>query len=114
MANTFRLINNAVMPSSAGTADPLYTVGSNKTSVVLGLTLSNVHTAQVTASVTVIDSSNSDETSHVIKDAPIPVGGSLEIMSGNKIVLETTDIIKVDCSVSDKISATMSVMEIDV
>ena len=34
MANTFRLINNAVMPSSAGTGDALYTVGSSKTSVV--------------------------------------------------------------------------------
>jgi len=113
MANTFRLINNATMPDSAGTGDPLYTVGSSKTSVVLGLTLSNVHTAQVTTTVTITDSSASI-ISTLIKDAPIPVGGSLEIMAGNKIVLETTDIIKVDCSVADKVSATMSVMEIDV
>ena len=74
--------------------------------------LCNVHTSQVTASVTVIDSSNSNETSHVIKDIPIPVGSSYEVMAGNKIVLETNDIIKVDCSVADKISATMSIMEI--
>ena len=112
MANTFKLKNNAVMPSSAGTPDTLYTVPSSTTTVVIGLTLANVHTAQVTASVTVIDSSNSNETSHVIKDAPIPVGGSLEIMSGNKIILEASDIIKVDCSVADKVSATLSIMEI--
>ena len=112
MANTFKLKNNAVMPSSAGTPDTLYTVPSSTTTVVIGLTLANVHTAQVTASVTVIDSSNSNETSHVIKDAPIPVGGSIEIMSGNKIILEASDIIKVDCSVTDKVSATLSIMEI--
>tara|TARA_R100000479_G_C6195698_1_gene132813 strand:- start:67 stop:408 length:342 start_codon:yes stop_codon:yes gene_type:complete len=112
MANTFKLKNNAVMPSSAGTPDTLYTVPSSTTTVVIGLTLANVHTSQVTASVTVIDSSNSNETSHVIKDAPIPVGSSLEIMSGNKIILEASDIIKVDCSVADKISATLSIMEI--
>ena len=112
MANTFKLKNNAVMPSSAGTPDTLYTVPSSKTTVVIGLTLANVHTAQVTASVTVIDSSNSNETSHVIKDAPIPVGSSIEIMSGNKIILEASDIIKVDCSVADKVSATLSIMEI--
>ena len=112
MANTFKLKNNAVMPSSAGTPDTLYTVPGSTTTVVIGLTLANVHTAQVTASVTVIDSSNSNETSHVIKDAPIPVGSSLEIMSGNKIILEASDIIKVDCSVADKISATLSIMEI--
>tara|TARA_R100000234_G_C4876254_1_gene125412 strand:- start:115 stop:456 length:342 start_codon:yes stop_codon:yes gene_type:complete len=112
MANTFKLKNNAVMPSSAGTPDTLYTVPSSTTTVVIGLTLANVHTSQVTASVTVIDSSNSNETSHVIKDAPIPVGSSLEIMSGNKIILEASDIIKVDCSVADKVSATLSIMEI--
>ena len=112
MANTFKLKNTAVMPSSAGTPDTLYTVPSSTTTVVIGLTLANVHTSQVTASVTVIDSSNSNETSHVIKDAPIPVGSSLEIMSGNKIILEASDIIKVDCSVADKVSATLSIMEI--
>ena len=112
MANTFQLKNNAVMPSSAGTPDTLYTVPSSTTTVVIGLTLANVHTSQVTASVTVIDSSNSNETSHVIKDAPIPVGSSIEIMSGNKIILEASDIIKVDCSVADKVSATLSIMEI--
>jgi len=112
MANTFKLKNNAVMPSSAGTPDTLYTVPGSTTTVVIGLTLANVHTAQVTVSVTVIDSSNSNETSHVIKDAPIPVGSSIEIMSGNKIILEASDIIKVDCSVADKVSATLSIMEI--
>ena len=112
MANTFKLKNNAVMPSSAGTPDTLYTVPSSTTTVVIGLPLANVHTSQVTTSVTVIDSSNSNETSHVVKDAPIPVGGSLEIMAGNKIILEASDIIKVDCSVADKVSATLSIMEI--
>ena len=112
MANTFKLKNNAVMTSSAGTPDTLYTVPSSTTTVVIGLTLANVHTSQVTTSVTVIDSSNSNETSHVVKDAPIPVGGSLEIMAGNKIILEASDIIKVDCSVEDKVSATLSIMEI--
>ena len=112
MANTFKLKNNAVMPSSAGTADTLYTAPSSTTTVIIGLTLANVHTSQVTVSVTIVDSSNSNETSHVVKDAPVPVGSSIEIMSGNKIILEASDIIKVDCSVADKISATMSIMEI--
>ena len=111
MANTFRLINNAVMPTSAGTGDALYTVGSSKTSVVLGLTLSNVHTAQVTTTVTIIDSSASI-TSTLIKDAPIPVGGSLEIMSGNKYVMETTDILKVQSNTLNSLDTTLSIMEI--
>jgi len=99
------------MSSVADTTDALYTVPSSTTTIILGLTLCNVHTAQVSATVEIVDTSAS-VTSTVIKDAPIPVGGSLEIMSGNKIVVETTDVVKVSSSIADKISATMSIMEI--
>ena len=99
------------MSTVAGTSDALYTVPSSTTTIILGLTLCNVHTAQVSATVEIVDTSASI-TSTVIKDAPIPVGGSLEIMSGNKIVVETTDVVKVSSSIADKISATMSIMEI--
>ena len=111
MANTFKLVNNEVMSTVAGTSDALYTVPGSTTTIILGLTLCNVHTAQVLATVEIVDTSAS-VTSTVIKNAPIPVGGSLEIMSGNKIVVETTDVVKVSSSVADKISATMSIMEI--
>jgi hypothetical protein len=47
-----------------------------------------------------------------VKDIPIPVGSTAEIMQGNKINLNAGDIIKIDCSVADKVSATMSYMEI--
>ncbi len=111
MANTFKLVNNAVMSETADTTEALYTVPSSTTTIILGLTLCNVHTAQVSATVEIVDTS-ATVTSTVIKNAPIPVGGSLEIMSGNKIVVETTDVVKVSSSVADKISATMSIMEI--
>ena len=117
MANTFKLKNNAVMPSSAGTPDTLYTVPSSTTTVVIGLTLANVHTSQVTASVTLVStttqtSQTQNTTAHIVKDIPLPVGSTVEIMAGNKIVLNVGDIIKIDCSVADKVSATMSYMEI--
>ena len=41
-----------------------------------------------------------------------PSGSSLELLSGGKVVLETTDVLKIDCSVADKISGTLSIMEI--
>ena len=100
------------MSGSAGTTDELYVAPSSTTTVVLGLILCNVHTSQVTATVTVTDNESTDIVSTILKDAPIPVGGSLEVMSGNKIVLETTDSIRVSSSVADKISATLSIMEI--
>ena len=43
---------------------------------------------------------------------PIPVGSSLELLAGNKVVLEAGDVLRVDCSVADKLSGTLSIMEI--
>ena len=97
---------------NGGKPEKRATVPSSTTRVILGLRLCNVHTSQVTATVKVTDNETSDVVSHLIKDIPIPVGSSFEVMSGNKIVLEATDSISVDCSVADKISATMSIMEI--
>ena len=48
----------------------------------------------------------------MINDAPIPAGSSLEFLSGNKVVLQTTDVVKIDCSSSAGVDATLSIMEI--
>jgi len=117
MANTFLSITHDVMPASAGTPEALYTVVANTRIVILGLTLSNVHTSQVTASVTLVStvtqsSQTQNTTAHLIKSAAIPVGASLSVLDG-KIVANATDTINIDCSVADKVSVIMSYMEID-
>ena len=118
MANTFKVVSHDVMPASAGTPEDFYTAPSSTTTVILGMVLSNVHTAQVTASVKLVSDTSgggrtaTNTTTFLLKDAPVPVGSSLEILSGSKVVLETTDKIQIDCSVADKISTTMSIMEI--
>jgi len=106
------------MPASSGTPEDLYTTPGSTTTVVLGMVLANVHTSQVTATVKLVSDttgggrSAANTTTFLLKDAPIPVGASLEILAGNKVVLETTDKIQIDCSVADKVSVTMSIMEI--
>ena len=111
MANTFKVVNFAAEPASAGTPYVMYTAGSGVTTVVLGLILTNIHTAQVTATVRLV-SDTANGTSLIASGVPIPVGSSLEIMAGNKVILETTDQITIDCSVADKLSGTLSIMEI--
>ena len=118
MANTFKVVTFAAEPNSAGTPYTVYTTPSSTTTVILGLVLANIHTSQVTAEVEIVSDTSgggraaTNGTAFVIKDAPIPVGSSLELLAGNKVVLETTDAIRVDCSVADKLSGTLSIMEI--
>ena len=120
MANTFKTVTFAAEPASSGTPYVMYTVAGSTTTVVLGLVLANIHTAQVTATVNLVSdtairavtNNTANGTSIIVKDAPIPVGGALELMAGNKVVLETTDQVTIDCSVADKLSGTLSIMEI--
>ena len=118
MANTFRVVSHDVMPASSGTPEDLYATPGSTSTVVLGIMVANVHSSQVTASVKLVSDTSgggraaTNTTTFLVKDAPIPVGSSLELLSGNKVVLETTDKIQIDCSVTDKVSVTMSIMEI--
>ena len=120
MANTFKVVTFAAEPASAGTAYTMYTVAGSTTTVVLGLILTNIHTTAVTVEVELVSDRGSrggannvtNGTSFLAKDVNIPAGTSLELLSGGKVVMETTDVLKIDCSVADKVSGTLSIMEI--
>ena len=119
MANTFKVVSHDVMPASSGTPEDLYTCPGSTTTIILGMVLANVHTSQVTVSVKLVSTTSgggrtsTNTTTFLLKDAPLPVGSSLEILSGNKVVLEASDKILIDCSVADKASITMSIMDIN-
>ena len=118
MANTFKVVTFAAEPNSAGTAYTVYTTPSSTTTIVLGLVLANIHSSAVTAEVELVSDTSgggrgaTNGTSFLAKDVSIPAGSSLELLSGGKVVLETTDVLKIDCSVADKVSGTLSIMEI--
>jgi hypothetical protein len=112
---TYKLKTNGAMPASSGTPDTLYTVPDGTTTVVIGLTLANIDTSSVTATVQIVSTTvdtETNETVNVIKDVPILAGASLELMNGNQYVLQAGDVIKIDCGTSAKIDATLSIMEI--
>jgi len=99
MANTFKLVSKAGVTS----ADVIYTVASSTTTVILGLMLGNTTGSQITATVSLAsDTSNrtnandeDNQTVELITDTPIPSGSSLELLAGNKVVMETTDALSV-------------------
>jgi len=115
MANTFKVKSNTAMPTSAGSWETLYTCPASTTTVCLGLILCNIHTTAITADVQLESNTADTETNanvYLIKDVSIPAGSSLEVLSGSKVVLKETDLIRIDCDVSAKIDAALSIMEI--
>ena len=115
MANTFKLSSKAGVTS----LDVIYTAGSGKTAIILGLVLGNTTTSQVTSTVTLTSDTaartnandEANETVELITNAPIPAGSSLELLSGNKVVLEPTDSISVSASGATDVA--LSYMEIN-
>lgn len=115
MANTFKLKTKSGVNGAA--LSTVYTVPSSTTSVIIGLTLSNIKGQSITVDAQVVTASSSGENAddvYIIKDAPLPAGSSLEVMSGNKIILQTGDVVKVGGSNSSGNDADviLSIMEI--
>ena len=120
MANDFkRFAKPDVGTGTGASATTVYTVpaGAGSTaleSIVIGITLSNKTAAGVTASV-FLDNYDGTNDVYIVKDATIPAGASLEVMSGNKIVLmndgSTGDILKVSASSATSVDATVTVLE---
>ena len=85
MANDFRNAK-AVGVTSQTT---VYT-SSGVDSIVLELDVANTTSSAVTASVKLYDATDS-ALAHIVKDAPIPTGGALQVISGQKVVLMSGD-----------------------
>ena len=109
MANTFKLKTKA---NVGVTTVGIYTAPSATTTVVIGITLSNTSGSGVNVGVAVSRTSTTQDDVHLLKNAPIPQGSSLEFMAGNKIVLETNDQINVDSDTASSVDAALTIMEI--
>ena len=120
MANDFkRFAVTNVNTSSCASASAVYTVpagagSSALESIVIGITIANTSTAGITASVFLDNNAGSNDV-HIVKNASIPAGSSLEVMSGNKLVLQNTgsaaDVLRVSASASNSADALVSVLE---
>ena len=121
MANTFRMTNESGVTTSLET---LYTVPSSTTTIILGIMMSNTSSGTIKASVQLVSTSavgsgvsnsgasNANESTYLIKDAPINNSSSLEIMGGNKIVMQVCDILKAQSDTASALDIAISYMEI--
>ena len=108
MANTFK---NAIKSNvGSGSYDSLYTAPTSTTSIILGLALANKTTSAVTVKVQITDAAPSG-TIQLLEDVSIPANTTLEVLGGQKYVLEAEDILKVQAGTGTAIDAFLGVME---
>ena len=116
MANDFKRF---CVPSVGTTNTTLYGVPAGASSsaletIVIGITMANKSASGITASI-FIDNEDGSNDVFIVKDASIPAGASLEVMSGNKLVLQNdgtnADNLEGIASAANSLDVTVSVLE---
>lgn len=107
MANTFTSYGNKSVGTSAAT---VVTIAAATQTTVIGMSCANITTSPVT-----VDAyfTRSAVDYYLVKGATVPVGGSLVIVGGDqKVVLITSDVLKVVSSTASSIDVVTSVLNI--
>jgi len=107
MANNFVSYLNKDVGTSAAT---VVTVGASTQTTVIGMSCANTSASPVTVDAYI---TRSAVNYYLVKGATVPVGGALVIVGGDqKVVLMTSDVLKVVSSASASVDAVTSVLNI--
>ena len=109
MANTFlRKLSRDIGATAVQVGT--YTVPAQRTSVVIGLTVTNITSSAITANVYLNDGVAN---TRLLVNAPISSGSSLVVVGGDqKLVLQSGDSVYVQGSSATSVDAIISIMEI--
>ena len=117
MANDFKRFCVPDISNSSNTT--LYAVPAGASSaalesIVIGITMANKTSSGITGSI-FIDNEDGSNDVFIVKDASIPAGAALEVMSGNKLVLQNDgtngDNLEALASAANSLDITVSVLE---
>lgn len=107
MPNTFK---NSFQQAVGSSPLTVYTAGSGVQATVIGMTVANITTSDVKATV-LVHSSGTDY--YLVRNATIEPGSALVPIGGDqKLVLEASDYLKVQSDTASSLDVVVSVLEI--
>jgi len=117
MANDFKRICTPNVSNSSNSTIYAVPAGAGSAaleSIVIGITMANKSSSGITASI-FLDNEDGSNDVYIVKDASIPAGSALEVMSGNKLVLmndgSNGDNLEALASAANSLDVTVSVLE---
>ena len=116
MANDFKRVCTPNVSNSSNST--IYAVPNNSgaavESIVIGIPAANKTSSGVTVDI-FIDNEDGSNDVYIVKGASIPAGASLEVMAGNKLVLQNDgtngDNLEALASAANSVDVTVSVLE---
>ena len=111
MANTFKSVTSGSIGTTLVT---VYTCPASTTAIVLGAAMANTATNPIGGSIKLAKNGSSagQDDVFVVKAAPVPAGSSIEVMSGNKVVMEESDVLQFQSDTASSLDSIVSVLEI--
>lgn len=116
MANAFL---SETIPAVGTTTSPrtlVYTCPADTQTTVIGLSVANIVTSQVLIDVELdatARTSGAESSVLIVKQAPVPVGGSIVVIGGDqKVVLEPGDVLRVSSDTASSVDVVMSHLDI--
>ena len=111
MANTFKIdTKSSVSNSGTGSTDTnVVTAGGSATLVLLSCLVSNKTASSAQVDVFLV--TNTGDDLFLIKNAPVPAGSSMEIISGSKIIMESSDVLRVNAGTASALDVSVSYLE---
>jgi hypothetical protein len=98
-----------VLKTDVGTSATEIRAAADSDDAIIGMRFANKATSARTVSATIKKSGTSY---YLIKDAPIPAGGSLELIDGgSKVVLQSGDSVEAIASATSSIDCILSVVD---
>ena len=111
MANTFKVKTFDGSSTAADTDMTVYTCPASTQTTIIGMTISNLSASQINVDVKL--ENNDGDNVFLIKDAPVPVGSAFVPVGGDqKVVMEASDVLKVQSNAANSADTTLSVLEI--
>ena len=117
MANDFKRFCTPNVSNSSNSTIYAVPAGASSAaleSIVIGITMANKTSSGITASI-FLDNEDGSNDVYIVKDASIPAGSALEVMSGNKLVLmndgSNGDNLEALARAANSLDVTVSVLE---
>jgi|TARA_A100001391_G_scaffold185535_1_gene154157 hypothetical protein len=111
MANTFKIATKSSLVTTAitDTATNVLTAGASATHVLLSILVSNKTGTSADVDIYLVTDTGDDI--YIIRNAPVPGGGSLEIISGSKIIMESSDVLRARADTATALDLSVSYLE---
>ena len=112
MANTFTKSTKSSLSTAdvtSSSATNVVTAGGTATLILLSILVSNKTGSSANGNIYLLP--NTGDAAFLIKNAPIPAGSSLEMISGSKVIMTASDVLRASSDTASALDITISYLQ---